>query len=206
MKTWSSVIANFVKIQTQWEGYLDYMYTDSIGLVTTGMGNLIDPVTRALQLAWYHRVGNSIATPDEVAEEWQRVKAAHVPGAYDAPKDVRITSLYLHPEAIQSLVQTTLEVNEGILCGWLTNFGSFPADAQMCIHGMAWAMGPGFPHYFPSFVRAAQDNDWDGARLQSHFRLEAKQRLAGHDLMLQNAAKVVGVAGDLSVLHYPASL
>ena len=73
------------------EGRLHFMYLDIKGLVTTGMGNLIDatgsPPLRpptdseraashelARQLAWQASDGSS-ASPDQIDAEWDQIKA-----------------------------------------------------------------------------------------------------------------------------------
>ncbi len=59
------------------EGCVPYMYLDVLGLVTVGVGNLVDPITlaQALPLRFKNRPGiaapGSPATPDQIAAEWQ---------------------------------------------------------------------------------------------------------------------------------------
>jgi GH24 family phage-related lysozyme (muramidase) len=202
-RTFQSVLDAFVTVQSQWEGYLDFMYTDEIGLVTTGMGNEIDPLSKALALPWSRNTDETPATPDEITKEWQAVKDNHVSGRFDAPYDELMTTLHLKLEDIASLVVEQLLSNEAVLAAFFPQFDQFPADAQMAIHGMAWAMGPGFPHSFPQFTAAANRGSWVEAKAQSKFRLEAPQRLVGHNLMFQNAAIVKANNLDKSILYYP---
>jgi hypothetical protein len=216
--TRDSVVDAFPKIQMQWEGYESNMYTDVLGLVTTGIGNLIDgnsiaspmasntAYSLALQLPWIHKSDGQPATQAEIIQDWQTVKAAHTQsGTYDAPRDRQITQLKLSPTAIADLVASKMLDNEGILLASFPNFAQFPADAQMAIHGMAWAMGPAFvpKDGFTKFAAAANAQNWADAKAQSAFKGAAPQRKAGQDQMFDNAAKAVAAGLDFNTLWYP---
>lgn len=215
--TRDSVVDSFPTVQRQWEGYEPEMYTDSIGLVTTGIGNKIDDGDAthasgmdgygpALKLPWVHKSDGKPATQAEIIQDWQTVKAAHkASGSYDAPTDRKITQLKLSDLAIQDLVASQLITNEHDLVKSLPGFASFPADAQMVIHGMAWAMGGGFipADGFHTFAAAANNQNWPAAKAASAFRGAAPQRKAGHDLMFDNAARVRASNASYDTLWYP---
>src|SRR5271170_6733836 len=105
--TRDSVLDAFVKVQSQWEGVETNMYTDVLGLVTTGIGYLIDgnsnktPMANmnaygpALLLPWVHKSDGQPATQAEIIQDWQTVKNAHTAPVYDAPKDRAISQLKL---------------------------------------------------------------------------------------------------------------
>lgn len=52
---WDSVDSIWIPFNKPLEGYLDFMYLDTRNLVTTGMGNLIDPRGVAEALPWYDK-------------------------------------------------------------------------------------------------------------------------------------------------------
>lgn len=219
--TRDSVLDNFQKTQSQFEGSaknFDYMYTDAIGFVTTGMGNKIDdnsPTDKspgingygpALKLPWIHKSDGQQATQAEIIQDWQTVKNAHTAdGTYDAPNDAKITQLKLAQPALQDLIASQIVSNEEVLLKSFPNFADFPADAQMAIHGMAWAMGAGFvPAYgFTKFAAAANAQDWPTAKANSAFKGAAAQRKAAHDKMFDNAAVVAANKLDAAALWYP---
>lgn len=64
---YQSVRDYFNTFQTKFEGYLPFMYLDVKNLVTTGMGNLIDPIGAASSLPWVHKSDGSPASPEEIA-------------------------------------------------------------------------------------------------------------------------------------------
>jgi len=210
--TRNSVMDVFQKTQTQFEGFVDVMYTDVIGLVTTGMGNLIDDKSGingygpALQYAWIRKSDGQPATQAEIIQDWQTVKNAHTAsGTFDLPNDRKITQLKLPPLVIQDMIASRFANNEKELLKSFPGFASFPADGQMAIHGMAWAMGSAFVPVlgFHMFADAVNRGDWLAAKAQSAFQKEAKERKAGHDKMFDNAAKAVANKLDFGTLWYP---
>ena len=55
------------------EARVFHMYVDILGLVSTGLGNLIDPVGMATSLPW-RRLDGSLATREEIVAAWHKVK------------------------------------------------------------------------------------------------------------------------------------
>jgi hypothetical protein len=218
--TRDSVIDAFVKVQEQWEGEANVMYTDSLGLVTTAIGYLIDsnsnqsPMANmsgygpALVLPWVHKSDGQPATQAEIIQDWQTVKNAHnQSGGYDLPNDKKITQLKIPDSVIQDLTASRMASNEKELLKSLPHFADAPADAQMGTHGMAWAMGGGFiPVYgFKSFADAFNRGDWVAAKANSAFKGAAPKRKAGQDLMFDNAATVAANKLDPDTLWFPGT-
>jgi GH24 family phage-related lysozyme (muramidase) len=198
----ASVLATFGSFNTKFEGALSYMYTDKLGLVTTGIGNLIDPIAHALALPW--KLGDgTLASRGEVQAEWDRVKAAW-PGVQSVATR-SITTLHLDQADIDHMVAIKARENEDVLRGRYSNFDTMPADAQMGIHSMAWAMGPAFR--FPQFDAAVNANDFRTAAVQSVFRGTGVQpRIDADKILFNNAAIVTEAGGDPEVLYYPTQL
>ena len=212
--TRNSVIDAFVKVQSPWEGVAYVMYTDKLGLVTTAIGYLIDDKSGingyapALVIPWVHKSDEKPATKDEIIQDWQTVKNAHSQsGGYDLPNDKKITQLKIPDLVVQDLTASRMANNEQELLKSLPGFASFPADAQMAIHGMAWAMGGAFipVNGFKTFADAANRGDWAAAKANSAFKGAAPERKAGQDKMFDNAAAVVANRLDPDTLWYPGS-
>lgn len=96
----ASVLKNFVAFSQPLEGLLTFMYTDSLGLVTTGLGNLIDPVSLALPLPWRNPDG-SLADQATVEAQWQAVKDGPVNSSVNAGY---LSTIRLDAAGIQQLV------------------------------------------------------------------------------------------------------
>jgi len=213
MKT--AVVANWVKLNTPLEGKLPWMYLDAIGLVTTGMGNRIDPIGEALPLPWVNPDG-SPATMQQISDAWYAVDAQR-----SDPKGERqtsglatkyggafagVTSIRLTDAGIAQLVAGKLSANEVMLRTYYPGWDSFPADGQFAISSMAWAMGAGFPKTFTSFTAKVNAGDWAGAIADADFQgIGVSQRIAMNKAMLANAAAVAAGQGDPEVLYWPGA-
>lgn len=143
------------------EGLTNWMYLDIKGLVTTGMGNLIDPVEAALCLTW-HAGDETIATPDAVRYEWSRIKNDLVLAHLGAQAARRVATLHLDDADIETLILEKLDHDEAILKAnpAFADFDDWPADAQLGLLSMGWSMGPGFGPHFPHFSCACAAGDF----------------------------------------------
>jgi hypothetical protein len=154
------------------EGRVPTMYLDCLGFMTIGLGCLIDPIGMALALPFVHRNDGSPASSSEIASEWRKIKAQ--PGL--AKLHWRIAAsqcrLKLTESTIDELALKRLDLNNATLIHFLPDFESWPADAQLATHSMAWAMGAGFmaPHGkskgFPSWWRSAKARKWNECALE----------------------------------------
>lgn len=158
-----AVSAIFKSFSIKLEGYIPYMYLDVKGLVTTGIGNLIDPVSVALLLPWRSKKDERIVTRNEVEYEWHKIKCMKHLAQAGALAAAKYCALYLREDDIGELVKKQLIRNEMTLKRYFPSFDSYPADAQLAIHSMAWAMGSGWPAKFPNCRTAIVMRDWKKA-------------------------------------------
>lgn len=159
------VRAAFPAFNKPFEGRLPFMYLDVKGLVTTGVGNLIDPMADALGLPWRHKLDGLPATRAEIVADWNTVKAAQALRRLGGGHFAQLTKLYLDEDAIDALVLRRLDANEAGLRKGYPGWDSFPAPAQLAIHSMAWGLGtgrlvPGSTFLFPHFRAAANSENW----------------------------------------------
>jgi len=143
------------------EGLTNWMYLDVKGLVTTGMGNLIDPVETALCLTWY-AADETIATLESVQSEWNRIKNERSLAHWGAQAASRVATLRLDDADIETLILDRLDRDEAILKAnpAFADFDDWPADAQLGLLSMSWALGPGFGPRFPHFSCACAAGDF----------------------------------------------
>ena len=207
------------------EGRVHSLYVDVKGLVTTGVGNLIDSMAPALQLPWRRvsDVAQLIATDDDplasaadIAAAWnglkaQRDKFAKLHWKYAA----KLNNLRLTDGAVDALVERVLRGNVATLRRTFVNWDALPADAQLGILSMAWAVGTGFPKIFGNFTRAALAGDWTGAAASCKIRdgLDTPSkaddnpgivpRNAANRLCFANAALVLKGGFDIDRLYWP---
>lgn len=206
---YQSVRDAFYDFNVPLEGVINWMYLDIKGFVTIGVGNLIDPVDRALELPFeYEDQPGSMAFQEEISDAWQTVKSNISLKSKGATAFKSLTNLRLNDAAIRSLVDAKLTANETFLQGAFPEFDHFPADAQLGLLSMAWAMGAGFASKFPKFRSACLSQDWDTAAAECQIsevgNPGVKPRNQADETLFSNAARVVEL-GDTSG-YYPDTL
>jgi len=212
-----SVHSNFVSFTIKFEGRVEYMYLDIKQLVSTGIGNLIDPISEALPLPFVYKDNPGMrASQSEITGEWNRVKAGGAALAQQGHLAARnITNLKLTEEDIDHLVESKLRQTESTLKSVTPEFASFegwPADAQLGVLSMAWAAGAAFakPPKWPNFRQAVANGDWDAAAEHCHMEDSANPGLRprnwANKVLFTNAARVLEQGLPIDQLHYPTVL
>jgi GH24 family phage-related lysozyme (muramidase) len=190
------------------EGRVPSMYLDILGLITCGVGNLIDPISAALPLPWKRDSDGALASQQEIRDAWTRLKNRPDLAKKNVSHARALTGLHLDDSDIDALVDRKLSENERFITGWLPSFPEVPADAQLGILSMAWAVGPGFNRKFPTFTRAATAGDWFGAQASCKIREAGNPgvvpRNARNRVCFGNAHTVATLDLDRSILHWPS--
>lgn len=208
-----SVKANFVNIQKKFEGFTNWMYMDEKCLVTTGVGNLIDPLdNRTFSLDW--QVNGRKATHAEIEQAWNTVKS-HTElckkggGAYK-----NLTNLRLSNEGVKQLVGRVADSFDKTLAKRFAGWDHWPADGQLGGLLISWAYGPNFKSGFPGFETAANKLVPDFPKMKSIADAAFKREVArgnkgveprriATNLAFDNAHKVMKGKGRITTLHYP---
>jgi Putative peptidoglycan binding domain len=215
-----SVVAALPSTFAPWEGPgLSFMYTDSKGLVTTGTGNLIDPIGAALALPWQNPDGSPTSQQD-ITDAWNTVKSAW-PGVQSNASS-SLTSIRLSKDALDDLMLKTIQGNHEYLMKEYPNYTKWPADAQMAIHSISWAWGPGFATVWnesgtngtafnaavnaatPDFAKAAQIM-MAASQHEESINSGIIPRDQANVVMFNNAADVLKSKGDVTKFWYPGS-
>lgn len=161
----SSVSAAFIQFTAQLEGVVPWMYADVKGLVTTGIGNLIDPIYHALPLPWL-RADGTLASPVEIESEWNRIKSNPLCAKYGHKYAKQFTNLHLSDDGVEELVLGKLDQFDRYLASRFHEWDSWPADAQLATLSVSWACGPAFR--FPALDQALRDRDFAMAAKHCH--------------------------------------
>jgi len=197
------------------EGRVSTMYADCLGLITTGVGNLINEVHQAVALPWLLWTGEN-ADVSDVRADWFKLADAREYYSKRAwhvyAKQMRC---HLAEATIDALCQRQLSQNEAHYRELWPAFDDFPADAQLGIHSMGWAVGAGFAAKFPNLARCIAHQDWEGAAASCKIRdgLDTPSkaddnpgvvpRNARNKVCFHNAALVSAAALDPSRLYWP---
>jgi hypothetical protein len=212
----------FRVFNTKFEGCIPFMYLDIKGLVTVAVGNLVDPVelAKALPFRFKDKPGidapGTQAMPDQIAAEWQRLKSNPSLAREGHTACEPITDLELGDDAIDSLIADRITRSQTFLKRqqWFADFDSWPADAQLGLLSMAWAMGPAGPGNFPKFRAACQNFDFNAAAAECKMDETGNPGLIPRNqanfALFSNAAFVLSEKDDSNLqrsnLYYPRIL
>lgn len=196
----------WVEFTEPMEGGTNYPYADILQLITTGYGNMIDPVSMAMTLPWM--IDGRPARADEIAAAWWRVKNDPLCARKGHLYAKTLTNIRLSPEAVQQLVFRKLESNDAVLAARFSNMPDWPACAQMAVHSLAWACGASF--HFPKLAAAllaedyeaaavhCQINEWNGTK----HNVGLIPRNVANRILFYNAARVQGFHLDPDTLDW----
>ena len=193
---------------TKFGGYLRAYMVSVKNIITTGMGNLVDPVGQATGLPWVNSDG-SAATQAQITAAWNAVKARTDLNQKGGKAYASVTTIRLTDAGIDQLIQSRLQSNETILKKNYPGFDNWPADAASWpIHSMAWAMGPAFK--FPKFAKDvnADPPDFTSAATDGQMNATGNRGLvprntANNKLFLNAATAVLKNKADPDKLYYP---
>lgn len=202
-----------------YEGRLNHMYLDTLGLVTTGIGYLIDreggatPPPSALALPWLTASG-ARASQESIAAEWKAIKARTDLARLGGRAFAAVAVLHLDWSTVDGLLGPKTATFWARLALSLPSLEAWPADAQMAALDLAWQNGPAFldskladgAWRWPNMRAALLARDFTAAALavpdprpdagdDDHGdRAEYRKRL------FRNAARVVALRLDPAVL------
>jgi hypothetical protein len=203
----ATALPGFLK---QYEGKVNFMYLDVKGLVTIGIGNLIDPVNLALKLEFGTKGGGGPVSGGDVISEWNTVKARTDLMGKGSAGFGAITRLQLTDKGIETMVNDHAKAIESYITTnasaqkYYSNFPNWPADAQMALIGIAWGVMP-LPQFgWHKFPEACKIEDWETAANECKITSAiATGRNEAHKLMFLNAAAVKANGDPISQLCWP---
>ena len=140
----------------EFEGCVPWMYRDTVGRITVGVGLMLSDVKAAESLPFL--AGSRAATPQEIAAEFARVNAlplGHAASFYKSPR-----SLELAQQTIDVKLGAVLEGFEASLRAKLPHYDSFPNSVKMALLDMIYNLGSeglfkGFPHLLAAIEAGA---------------------------------------------------
>lgn len=199
----------WIAFNEPFEGRVRWMYLDVRGLVTVGIGNLIDPVGEALARPFVHDADGTPASTDEIRTAWEDLKGRPELASRGHRACEELNDLRLRDDAIDELVMAKLSANEEVIAGRFPDFAAWPADAQLGTLSMAWALGPHFTSRWPRFTSAATSGDWSTAAAECRIDETGNPGVAPRnraDLQLfENAAVVARGDLDVAALWWPST-
>lgn len=140
------------------EGRTTWMYLDTVGVVTVGVGHALPTVAAALELPWSRPKG-------VVAVEYQRVHALE-PGRralfYEQYTEARIA----HAE-VDRLRDHDVGAFLARMRLVMPDFPTWPEPAQQAVFDIVYNCGPAGALKFKRMLAAIRAGNWDAAALES---------------------------------------
>lgn len=223
---------SFIPHNVPKEGRLRMPYADILGLITTAIGNLVDPLSVFLLLPW-RRPDGSFASRAEVTAAFHAIKAdccgdyrnplvcpwvptrgrkcsAH--GGWRVAERVAENLVRLTEEDVGRLAAAKLQEMWLRLCAWVPGLGTWNVNGQLATLNMAWAMGPAplFGGEYPRWTAHARARNFLGMAAECGIRERGNPgvapRNASNRVLFTNAHQVDLLELDPDVLWYPKPL
>lgn len=184
-----SVRNYFIKFNHDFEDTIEYMYLDIKGLVTIGVGNLIDVekagdtkslkkvLEELIKLPFVYKSGLDVKKPGQKASatdieaEWKLVKEKQELAKQGHTVFAKYTKLKLEQKSINDLAMIKADAMEREIKTdpSFMNFDQWPADAQLGLLSMAWTLGASkIRLVWPNFKAACRKQDFDDMAKRCH--------------------------------------
>lgn len=144
----------------EFEGCVPWMYRDTVGKVTVGVGLMLPESSAAERLAF--TLGDRAATAAEIEAEFARVLALPMgrpAGFYRTP-----SSPELPETVIDAQLTAVLDRFQDILREKLHHYDALPATVKLALLDMAYNLGPeGLFREYPRMMQAVAAGAWSRA-------------------------------------------
>lgn len=197
-----SVRSSFVRFSTPFEGALPYLYADVRGLVTIAIGVLVDPVQMALTLP-LRRPDGTPATQAQIRDAWHAVKSdlRAAKEGHRRAAALPANNLRLSAADVESITLRKLDANERLIAPRYARWPEWPADAQLAVHSLAWAVGPHYPSKFPRCHGHLLREDFASAAKEISINTTPRRNAANIRLLESAARLVTAEQSARAVLH-----
>lgn len=150
----------------KYEGKIGYMYLDSKGFVTVGVGHLLKDLASAQKLS-FKKSNNMPASKDEIKTDYEAVKKQ--------PKN-RLASFYkkhvklkLSEADINTLTNHHIDSFEAELIRVFPAFSTYPKEVKLALFDIIFNVGmTDLNNRWPSLKKAVKAKDWSTAAKESN--------------------------------------
>lgn len=155
------------------EGNVEYMYLDTKGNVTVGVGMFLPNEEAAVKLPFLKQ--GKTATSEDIRTAYRKVKAAQSlagngNAAFNPDKKPQFSNLKIAPEKGFEKLKKRLPDDLKSLRRKFKDFDSFPLGARQALLDMEFNIGPTkfSRQKWPSLFAAIDKKDWQKAAQESH--------------------------------------
>ena len=151
--------ADYLPHARQHEGAISWMYKDSVGVVTIGIGHALETAAEARHIF--------LINQDEAEADWTTIKsmlAGRVAAYYAAYTKLRITE-----RAIDALFERDCAEEIADLARVIPGFADFPKAAQIALIDLDFNLGTdGLKKKFPKLMAAVRARNWAVCAIESN--------------------------------------
>jgi len=148
----------------EFEGCVPWMYRDTVGRVTVGVGLMLPDAIAAQALPFTLQDRAAIAT--EIASEFKRIRAlpsSRLPEFYRAE-----SSPELPQETIDAKLREVLVEFEADIRARMKAYDALPDGVKLALLDMAYNLGPaGLFREYPKMIQAVEAGAWSQAAAES---------------------------------------
>lgn len=162
-----SYLAKYATQAEVFEQRVAWLYLDTVGKVTVGVGNMLPEVSAALNLPFRSQSSGDLAGAPAVMADFARVQAMR-PGM-TAKAYWEYEALVLSDEDITTLLMRRLTEFDRALRTDFAGYDGYPDAAKMGLLDMIYNLGEGkLVHTYPNFDAAVRSRDWVRAAADCH--------------------------------------
>jgi GH24 family phage-related lysozyme (muramidase) len=178
---------------TGFEGDIPFMYRDTAGWVTVGVGQMLPDVNAAKKYLFETPLGEK-ATADDIETDYRRVHA--MPIGLPAEKYRTQSSLLLAESYIQAVLLKKLKECDIALRRHYLRYDTFPEPVKLALLDMIYNLGAAkLFGQFPSFEKAVNAQDWKTAADHSHRKhrglTDNRNAWTRHQFLISEAKKPI---------------
>ncbi len=148
----------------EFEGSVPWMYRDTAGLVTVGIGNMLPNVSAALKLPFRVQSSGDLAGETAVRADFARVESMMCGHTVDYYREYE--SLVLQDADITELLRQRVKGFEAQLRGLFFAYDQFPEWAKCGLIDMIYNLGLAGLEKFTHFCVSVRARDWRTAAAQ----------------------------------------
>jgi len=170
------------------EDSTDYMYRDTSGRVTVGVGHMISSESAAQKIKFTN--GDKAATTEQISAGYKAVKDSKLPLNTRATKFEGLSELRVSDTVISDLFAGDIATAEAGAKHIFPDFDSLPESLQIGIVDMVFTTGTnGVENTFSNFTKAVKEKDWAKAAKESRRPQLSDERNAYVRGLFEDAAK-----------------
>lgn len=145
------------------EGSFPFLYLDTAGLVTCGLGHMIPNLAWSLKIPWQPNDPATIANDFNVVAAMPK---GRLPVFYEEATVCRLPAGWAEQDAEQRLENEYLPPLQALFSAGA--FDSFPLPAQVALLDMAYNLGIGGLKEYVHMLAACAGGDWNKAAAECH--------------------------------------